>query len=68
MKTYSVVLLDIDGTLVDSNMQISVNTKRLLKRVEKRGIPIVLCSARSPSGVELVEQTVGLSSPIVCFG
>lgn len=68
MKTYSAVLLDIDGTLVDSKMQVSANTKRLLNRLEKRGVPIVLCSARAPSGVELVEQQVGLSSPIVCFG
>lgn len=68
MKTYSAVLLDIDGTLVDSKMQVSPNTKRLLKRLEKRGIPIVLCSARAPSGVEMVEHQVGLNSPIVCFG
>ena len=68
MNTYSAVLLDIDGTLVDSKMQVSANTKRLLNRLEKRGIPIVLCSARAPSGVELVEQQVGLNSPIVCFG
>ena len=68
MKTYSAVLLDIDGTLVDSQMQVSPNTKRLLRRLEKRGIPIVLCSARAPSGVELVEQQIGLNSPIVCFG
>ena len=68
MKSYSVVLLDIDGTLVDSSLQISGNTKKLLKRIEKRGIPVVLCSARSPSGVNLIEQDVGLSSPVVCFG
>lgn len=68
MKTYSAVLLDIDGTLVDSNMRVSANAKRLLNRLEKRGIPIVLCSARAPSGVELVERQTGLNSPIVCFG
>ena len=68
MKSYSVVMLDIDGTLVDSNLQISANTKRLLKRLEQRGIPIVLCSARAPSGVELVENQAGLKSPIVCYG
>lgn len=61
-------MLDIDGTLVDSKMQISANTKRLLKRLEKRGVPIVLCSARAPRGVELVERQAGLNGPIVCFG
>lgn len=67
MKTYSLVLLDLDGTLVDSDLQVSVNTKKLLKRLEKRGVPIVLCSARAPMGVELVGKQVGLGSPIVCY-
>ena len=66
--TYSIVLLDIDGTLVDSNDQISHNTKSLLNRLEKKEIPVVLCSARSPSGVEIVVGQVGLHSPIVCYG
>lgn len=68
MNTYSIVLLDIDGTLVDSNDQISHNTKSLLNRLEKKEIPVVLCSARSPSGVEMVVRQVGLHSPIVCYG
>lgn len=68
MKKYSVVMLDIDGTLVDSNLQVSRNTIRYLNRLEQRGIPIVLCSGRAPSGVELVGNMVGLKSPIVCYG
>lgn len=67
-RTYSMVLLDIDGTLLDSRREISANTRRLLNRLEKRGIPIVLCSARNPAGVELVERQAGLRSPIVCYG
>ncbi len=67
MKTYSLVLLDLDGTLVDSNLQVSNNTKKLLCRLESRGVPIILCSARAPGGVGLVEKQVGLNSPIVCY-
>lgn len=69
MDAYSVILMDIDGTLVDSNDRISNNTKHILSRLESRGIPIVLCSARSPSGVELAVRQAGLErSPIVCYG
>ena len=64
---YSMVLLDIDGTLVDFNHRISLNTKRLLHRMEERGVPVVLCSARNPAGVELVERQAGLHSPVVCY-
>lgn len=66
--TYSMVLLDVDGTLLDSKLAISPNTKRLLNRLEKRGVPVVLCSARSPSGVELVERQAELHGPIACYG
>ncbi len=69
MDAYSVILMDIDGTLVDSNDRISDNTKHILRRLESRGIPVILCSARSPSGVELAVRQAGLErSPIVCYG
>ncbi len=68
MQTYSLVFLDIDGTLLDSNHQVMPKTKQILNRLEKRGIPIILCSARSPGGVETVEKQVGLHGPIVCYG
>lgn len=68
MNSYSIVLLDIDGTLVDSKDQVSQNTKQLLHHLEQKGIPVILSSARSPSGVEMVVRQVGLHSPIVCYG
>lgn len=68
MQAYSLVFLDIDGTLLDSNHQIMPQTKQILNRLEKRGTPIILCSARSPSGVETVERQAELHSPIVCYG
>lgn len=68
MQTYSLVFLDIDGTLLDSNHQIMPKTRQILNRLEKRGVPIILCSARSPGGVETVERQAGLHSPIVCYG
>lgn len=67
MKTYSIVFLDIDGTLLDSRHQIMPQTKQLLNRLEGRGVPIVLCSARSPGGVDAVVRQAGLHSPVVCY-
>lgn len=67
-QTYSIVFLDIDGTLLDSGHNISPNTKRLLNRLEKRGVPVILCSARYPDGVEFVVRQAELRSPIVCYG
>lgn len=68
MGTYSIVFLDIDGTLLNSQHQIMPQTKQLLNRLEKRGVPIILCSARSPRGVETVVKQAELHSPVVCYG
>lgn len=67
MQTYSIVFLDIDGTLLNSQHQIMPQTKQLLNRLEGRGVPIVLCSARSPGGVDTVARQAGLNSPTVCY-
>ena len=60
MRAYSIVFLDIDGTLLDSHHQVMPQTRLLLNRLERRGVPIVLCSARSPGGVELVHWGGGM--------
>ena len=67
MQTYSIVFLDIDGTLLDASYQVSPRTKALLKKIEKKGVPVVLCSARSPAGIDLVAGQLELHGPIVCY-
>lgn len=42
---YSVVFLDIDGTLLNSNHQVPPGTKRFLNQLENTGVPVVLCSS-----------------------
>ena len=68
MNIYSVVMLDIDGTLLDSHNQVLPNTKKLLNRLEKRGIPVILSSARAPSEIEPVARRADIHGPIVCYG
>jgi len=68
-QTYSIVFLDIDGTLLDSHRNISANTKQIINRLDKRGVPVVLCSARCPNGIGFVAKQIELhNSPIICYG
>lgn len=67
MRTYSIVFLDIDGTLLDSRHQVMPFTQNRLKYLHGRGVPIILCSARPPGGVNLVARQVGLHSPMACY-
>lgn len=67
MRTYSIVFLDIDGTLLDSRHQVMPCTQNHLKHLQGRGVPVVLCSARPPEGVNLVAEQVGLHGPVACY-
>ena len=67
MRTYSIVFLDIDGTVLDSQHQVMPRTRAQLKTLHRRGVPIVLCSARPPEGVDLVAEQVGLNGPRACY-
>ena len=67
MRTYSIVFLDIDGTLLDSRHQVMPCTRSHLQHLQQRGVPIILCSARPPKGVNLVAEQAGLSGPVACY-
>ena len=67
MSTYSIVFLDIDGTLLDSRHRIMPRTHQHLLGLHRRGVPIVLCSARPPEGVHQVSVAAGLDGPKACY-
>ena len=67
MRTYSIVFLDIDGTLLNSQHQVMPCTRNRLQYLYRRGVPIVLCSARPPKGVNLVAGQVGVQGPVACY-
>ena len=67
MSTYSIVFLDIDGTLLNSRHQIMPCTHQHLQGLHRRGVPIVLCSARPPEGVNQVSVAAGLEGPKACY-
>jgi len=67
MRTYSIVFLDIDGTLLDSKHQVMPCTRNRLQYLHKRNVPIVLCSARPPEGVNLVARQAGVQGPKACY-
>lgn len=49
--TYKCVFSDIDGTLLNSNHQISERTKNKIQELYQSDIPFVLVSARMPKGM-----------------
>ena len=70
MPSYSIVFLDVDGTLLDSAHRVSPATRTLLRKLHDRGVPVVLASARPPKGLEPIYDQLGVPGPghLLCRG
>lgn len=62
------ILSDIDGTILDNQNKIDSNLKDCIKQLNKKEIPFILASARSPQGMlALAEELNVMDNPIACF-
>ena len=65
-----VILLDIDGTLTNSQKQISPQTKAALLKAQEHGITLALCSGRPEQGLYRWTEELGMTSHgglFVCY-
>ncbi len=61
------VALDIDGTLLTSAKQISPATLVAVQDVARRGVHVVLASARSPHALRLLMAELGISGFAIAY-
>lgn len=57
---YKLVILDIDGTLVDSNKKVSEKTKEYIKKASEMGTRFVIASGRTPYGILPIAKEINL--------
>jgi Cof subfamily protein (haloacid dehalogenase superfamily) len=55
------IAIDIDGTLINDQRQITPKTIAALKQATKRGLKVVLCTGRPMTGVENYLEQLGLA-------
>ena len=60
-----IVFTDIDGTLIDIYSGKFEGTDRLVRKFEKMGIPVILCSAKTRNEQEYIRNKLGLSDPFI---
>ena len=48
---YELLVLDIDGTVTNSDKEVLDRTREAVIRVQKKGVNVVLASGRPPEGV-----------------
>ena len=67
MKKYKIIFSDIDGTLLNNENQVPKETIEELRRLDEKGIPFVLVSARMPEGMCSIREELGIHAPMVCY-
>lgn len=54
------VAIDVDGTLLNRNNQLTVETKEIISQVRALGIKVVLCTGRPFQGIQFFLDELGL--------
>lgn len=63
---YSLLCIDIDGTLLDDNKRLLQKVRESLRNAAKKGVKIALISGRMPAGVNSIEKELGIECVKVC--
>ncbi len=64
---YEIVFSDVDGTLLNSKHRLLANTLSSIKLLQQQGVPFVIISARSPSGIYPIQEKYGFKSPVISY-
>ena len=65
---YSLIALDIDGTLIGPDGRVSSANRRAVARAREAGVRVVLCTGRSWQESEDVADQAGCDRVLVCRG
>lgn len=65
MKDIKLIALDIDGTLIDNNLEVSKNTKNIIEELKGRGIEVALVSGRAHAAAKLIMDQFDIDLPII---
>lgn len=64
---YKAVFSDIDGTLLNSQHQITPKTEAAIKNMLKQGIPFIPVSARPPYAITPYKEQLGAQHGMICY-
>lgn len=64
---YKLLALDLDGTLLNENHEISEKNKIMINKARKNGVRIILISGREPNSIKYFSEELGLEELIGGF-
>lgn len=62
---FRAVVTDVDGTLTDADRHLDLRAAEVVRRLERRGIPVVLSTGNVLPVALALQRSLGLSGPIV---
>lgn len=66
---YKMIAIDLDGTLLNSNKEISCENRECIKLARKKGVKIIICSGRVYTGAKVFADQLSLEEPLItCNG
>ena len=64
---YSVLALDLDGTLLTDDLRITERSHAAIRRARERGVTVLLASARPPRSMVRYHRELDLDTPLVAY-
>lgn len=58
---FKIIAVDIDGTLLNSQKEITENTLNTLLAVQQKGVKLIIATGRSPYGVRMIAEQLQLA-------
>lgn len=63
---YKLVAIDIDGTLINTNMKLTVPTRQAIASAREQGIMVTLATGRSFHSAKSYADRLKLDAPLIC--
>ena len=67
MTDFRLVAIDLDGTLLRNDLQISPRAKRAIRQVRELGVEVTLCTGRMYASALPYAREIGLELPLVTY-
>ncbi|MBA31716.1 MAG: hypothetical protein CL748_04220 [Chloroflexi bacterium] len=64
---YSLIALDIDGTMVGDSKKLSQRLKKAIKKVQEKGGIVSIATGRPFSSAKKISLMAGCNGPLICF-
>ena len=67
MRKTRLLALDVDGTLLTDELQITSATRKAIRQVISRGVKVVLTSARGPNALYSIMADLEITGLAICY-